>query len=101
MKLDNILDMVKKASLAEYKTSKSEKSKPQEKKTTVSYSQDTNLYTGIEDTSMEKKSILESFEELEKSDLDTQRDYMAILSNTVSSSDFNELMKEGYSLSDS
>ena len=101
MKLDNILDMVKKASLAEYKTAKSEKSKSQEKITTVSYGKDTSLYSGIEDTSMEKKSILDSFEELEKSDLDTQKDYMAILSNTVSSSDFHELMKEGYSLSDS
>lgn len=101
MKLDNILDIVKKASLAEYKTSKSEKSKTQEKITTVSYSKDTNLYSGVEDTSVEKKSILDSFEELEKSDLDTQRDYMAVISNTVSSSDFNELMKEGYSLSDS
>ena len=101
MKLDNILDMVKKASLAEYKTAKSEKSKSQEKIATVSYGKDTSLYSGIEDTSMEKKSILDSFEELEKSDLDTQKDYMAILSNTVSSSDFHELMKEGYSLSDS
>lgn len=101
MKLDNILDIVKKASFADYKASKSEKAKAQEKATTVSFKKDTNLFSGVEDTSVDKKSILESFEELEKSDVDTQRDYMAIMSNTLSRGDFNELMKNGYSLSDS
>lgn len=100
MKLDNILDIVKKASFADYKASKSDKAKAQEKTTTVSFKKDTNLFSGVEDTSVDKKSILESFEELEKSDVDTQRDYMAIMSNTLSRGDFNELMKNGYSLSD-
>lgn len=101
MKLDNILDIVKKASFADYKASKSEKAKAQEKTTTVSFKKDTKLFSGVEDTNVDKKSILESFEELEKSDVDTQRDYMAIMSNTLSRGDFNELMKNGYSLSDS
>lgn len=101
MKLDNILDIVKKASLADYKTSKSDKAKVQEKVKSVSFKKDTNLFSGVEDTSIDKKSILESFEELEKSDVDTQRDYMAIMSNTLSREDFSQLMKNGYSLNDS
>lgn len=101
MKLDNILDIVKKASLADYKTSKSDKAKAQEKVKSVSFKKDTNLFSGVEDTSIDKKSILESFEELEKSDVDTQRDYMAIMSNTLSREDFSQLMKNGYSLNDS
>lgn len=101
MKLDNILDIVKKASLADYKTSKSDKAKAQEKVNSVSLKKDTNLFSGVEDTSIDKKSILESFEELEKSDVDTQRDYMAIMSNTLSREDFSQLMKNGYSLNDS
>lgn len=101
MKLDNILDIVRKASLADYKTSKSEKTKSQEKINSVSFNKDGSLFSGVEDTSIDKKSILESFEELEKSDVDIQRDYMAIMSNTLSRGDFNQLMKNGYSLSDS
>lgn len=101
MKLDNILDIVKKASLADYKTSKSDKTKFQEKVNNVSFKKDTNLFSGVEDTSIDKKSILESFEELEKTDVDTQRDYMAIMSNTLSREDFSQLMKNGYSLNDS
>lgn len=101
MKLDNILDIVKKASLADYKTSKSEKTKSQEKTNSVSFKKESSLFSGVEDTSIDKKSILESFEELSKSDIDTQRDYMAVMSNTLSRSDFSQLMKDGYSLSDS
>ena len=101
MKLDNILDIVKKASLADYRTSKSDRTKAQEKVNQVSFKKDTNLFSGVEDTSIDKKSILESFEELEKSDVDTQRDYIAIMSNTLSREDFSQLMKNGYSLSDS
>lgn len=101
MKLDNILDIVKKASLADYRASKSDKTKAQEKANQISFKKDTNLFSGVEDTSIDKKSILESFEELEKSDVDTQRDYIAIMSNTLSREDFSQLMKNGYSLSDS
>lgn len=101
MKLDNILDIVKKASFADYKTSKSDKTKSQEKTNSVSFKKENNLFSGVEDTSVDKKSILESFEELSKSDVDTQRDYMAIMSNVLSRNDFNQLMKDGYSLSDS
>ncbi len=100
MKLDNILDIVKKASLAEYKASKSNKVKSQEKINNVSFKKDASLFSGVEDTSIDKKSILESFEELAKSDVDTQRDYMAIMSNTLSREDFRQFMKNGYSFSD-
>lgn len=100
MKLDNILDIVKKASFADYRTSKNEKAKS-EKTSQVSFKKDTNLFSGIEDTSVDKKSIIESFEELAKSDVDVQRDYMAVMSNTLSRNDFRQLMKDGYSLNDS
>ena len=72
MKLDNILDIVKKASFADYKTSKSDKTKSQEKTNSVSFKKENNLFSGVEDTSVDKKSILESFEELSKSDVDTR-----------------------------
>lgn len=101
MKLDYILDMVKKSGLTEYTSTNVGKTKEKEKVSSVSYNREAGLSSGIEDVNGNKKGLLESFEELEKSDIDTQRDYMAIMSNTLSRGDFNELMKEGYSLSDS
>ena len=101
MKLDHILDMVKKSGLTEYTSTNVGKTMEKEKVTSVSYNREAGLSYNIEDVNGNKKGLLESFDELEKSDIDTQRDYMAIMSNTLSRGDFNELMKEGYSLSDS
>lgn len=101
MKLDYILDMVKKSGLTEYTSTNVGKTREKEKVTSVSYNREAGLSSNIEDVNGNKKGLLESFDELEKSDIDTQRDYMAIMSNTLSRGDFNELMKEGYSLSDS
>lgn len=101
MKLDTILDMVKKAAITEYTSVKTGKTSENQPTASVSYGRESGLSFGVEDTGMNKKSILEGLETLEKSDLDTQRDYMAVMSNTMSQSDFQQMMKEGYSLSDS
>ena len=101
MKLDSILDLVKKAGYLENTSANAEKITTKEKVNSVSYNREAGLYSGIEDVNKKKRGLMESFEELAKSDIETQKDYMAIMSNTLSRGDFNELMKEGYSLSDS
>lgn len=101
MKLDNILDLVKKTGLPDYTSANAEKVTTKEKVSSVSYNREAGLSSGIENISENKKGLMEAFEQLAKSDIDTQRDYMAIMSNTLSRGDFNQLMKEGYSLSDS
>lgn len=101
MKLDTILDMVKKAAVTEYTSTKTDKTSQKQPVDSVHYTKKSGLSLGVEDTTVNKKSILEGLEALEKSDLDTQRDFMVVMSNTMSQSDFQEMMKEGYSLGDS
>lgn len=106
MKLDNILDMVKKTAISDFGTGKTEKGiknqtlKKSEKggnTNCVSFqSGEDGLTLGVEDT--KKKSIMENTLLAEPSKTDTQKEYLAVLSNTLSINDFNELSDGGYSV---
>lgn len=101
MKLDSILDMVKKTAITEYTTAKTGKASEKQPTSNIAYGKDSGLLFEVEDTVINKKSILEGLEALEKTDLETQQNFMAVMSNTISQGDFQQMMKEGYSFSDS
>lgn len=106
MKLDNILDIVKKTVNSDIGTGKTEgKINSKElKKTETSGSIKSVLYqaneggltSGVEDT--EKKSIIEDVFSAQKSNTDIQKEYLSVMSNTLSMNDFNQLVDGGYSV---
>ncbi len=108
MKLENILDIVKKTAISDFGIGKTEKEvknqtlKKMEKEEgvkNVSYQAGENSLTlGVEDT--EKKSIMENRLFTESSKIDAQKESLAVLSNTLSINDFNVLSGEGYSVGD-
>lgn len=103
MNIDNIMDIVKRAVNTEVSSARAQRGTVTASKT-VSMGTRQNrgtLFTGIEPANSTKKTGI--FDQLQtQTDLgvEAQKNYLAVMSNSMTEEDFQKLKEEGYSLSD-
>ena len=103
MNIDNIKDIVKRAVNTDVSSAHSQRGIAIANKTTAKVTQQNrgSLFTGIEPANSAKKTgILEQMQNQTDLGVEAQKNYLAIMSNTMTGEDFQKLKEEGYSLSD-
>ena len=103
MNIDNIKDIVKRAVNTDVFSAHSQRGIATANKTTAKVTQQNrgSLFTGIEPANSAKKTgILEQMQNQTDLGVEAQKNYLAIMSNTMTGEDFQKLKEEGYSLSD-
>lgn len=103
MNIDNIKDIVKRAVNTDVSSARSQRGAVTAGKTVTRGVQQNRgtLFTGIEPANSTKKTgILDQLQNQTDLGVEAQKNYLAIMSNTMTGEDFQKLKEEGYSLSD-
>lgn len=103
MNIDNIMDIVKRAVNTDVSSARSQRGTVTANKTVTMGTQQNrgSLFTGIEPANSTKKTgIFEQLQTQTDIGVEAQKNYLAVMSNSMTEEDFQKLKEEGYSLSD-